>query len=254
MIIEYQRPETISQALALLARDKPSSYPLGGGTVLNQGLEENYAVVDLQGLGLGTIAKVGNQIQAGATATLQQLLNFLELPEDLHTAIKQEVNYNVRQMATIAGTIVSASGRSPLATVLLAMDVQLKRLNFDGSESVIKLGDWFPLRVVSRPNALITQIVISSQIKLAFEMIARSPADQPIVCAAVAVWASGRTRLALGGWGTAPILGMDGPEAGGIKEAGLNVYSKAGDEWASAEYRQEMAGLLAQRCLKRLKE
>jgi len=254
MIIEYQRPDTISQALALLARDKPVSYPLGGGTVLNQGLEGDYAVVDLQSLGLGTIAKVGNQIQAGATATLQQLLDFLGLPDDLHTAIKQETNYNLRQIATIAGIIVSSSGRSPLATVLLAMDVQLKRLNFDGSESQVKLGDWFPIREVNQPNALITRIVFSSQIKLTFEMIARSPADQPIVCAAVALWASGRTRLALGGWGAAPILGMDGPEAGGIKEAGINAYNNAGDEWASAEYRQEMAGLLAQRCLQRLKE
>jgi CO/xanthine dehydrogenase FAD-binding subunit len=101
---------------------------------------------------------------------------------------------------------------------------------------------------------LITHIIFSSQLKIAFAMIARSPADQPIVCAAVALWASGRTRLALGGWGAAPVLAMDGPEAGGIKEAGLNAYSNAGDEWASAEYRQEMAGLLAQRCLKQLKE
>jgi CO/xanthine dehydrogenase FAD-binding subunit len=253
MIIEYQRPETISQALALLARDKPVSYPLGGGTVLNQGMDGDYAVVDLQALELGSILKVGNQIQAGATATLQQLLDFKELPDALHAAIKQETNYNLRQMATIAGTIVSASGRSPLATVLLAMDVQLRTLNYDGSETLVKLGDWFPIRVVKRPDVLITQLVFSSQLKLAFEMIARSPADQPIVCAAVALWPSGRTRLALGGWGTAPVLGMDGPEAGGIKEAGLNAYSNAGDEWASADYRQEMAGLLAERCLKHLK-
>jgi CO/xanthine dehydrogenase FAD-binding subunit len=254
MIIEYQRPDTISQALALLARDKPVSYPLGGGTVLNQGLEGDYAVVDLQALGLGTIAKVGNKIQVGATATLQQLLDFLELPDGLHTAIKQDATYNLRQMATIAGTIVSATGRSPIATVLLAMDAQLRRLNFDGSEAQVKLGDWLPVREVNRPNVLITHIIFSSQLKIAFAMIARSPADQPIVCAAVALWASGRTRLALGGWGAAPVLAMDGPEAGGIKEAGLNAYSNAGDEWASAEYRQEMAGLLAQRCLKQLKE
>jgi putative selenate reductase FAD-binding subunit len=252
MIIEYQRPETISQALALLRRDTFVSYPLGGGTVLNQSLEGEYAVVDLQALGLGTISKVGNQIHLGATATLQELLDFKELPADLYTAIKQETNYNLRQMATIAGTVVMASGRSPFATVLLAMDARLEMLNLDGSETQAKLGDWFPFRVVGKPNALITRIVFSTDVQLAFEMIARSPADQPIVCAAVARWASGRTRLALGGWGSAPILGMDGPEAGGIEAAGRNAYSSAVDDWASADYRQEMAGLLALRCLNRL--
>jgi CO/xanthine dehydrogenase FAD-binding subunit len=253
MIIEYQRPKTISQALALLARETPLSLPLGGGTVLNQASEREYAVIDLQALGLGTISKMGNQIQIGATATLQELLDFSELPTNFYTAIKQETSYNLRQMATIAGTLVTANGRSPFATVMLAMDASLEMLDWNETKTRVKLGDWFPLRVAGKMDSLVTNINFSAQVQLAFEMIARSPADQPIICAALAQWSSGRTRLALGGWGLAPVLGMDGPEAGGIEAAGKNAYSQAEDEWASAEYRQEMAGLLAKRCLNRLK-
>ncbi len=99
---------------------------------------------------------------------------------------------------------------------------------------------------------LITSIVFPIKVKLAYESVARTPADQPIVCAAAVQWKSGRTRLALGGWGPAPILAMDGPEPAGMEAAGRSAYSHCEDEWASAEYRQEIAGVLAQRCSERL--
>jgi hypothetical protein len=57
---------------------------------------------------------------------------------------------------------------------------------------------------------LIISISIPLNVKLSFEYVARTPADKPIVCAAVAQWNSGRTRLALGGYGKIPMLAMDG--------------------------------------------
>jgi len=45
---------------------------------------------------------------------------------------------------------------------------------------------------------------------------------------------------------------MDGPDSDGIEIAGKNAYNIAEDEWASAEYRQEMASILSKRCLKRI--
>ena len=47
MIIEYQRPQNLKEALILLGREEPVSYPLGGGTVLNRGVLENIAVMPL---------------------------------------------------------------------------------------------------------------------------------------------------------------------------------------------------------------
>lgn len=252
MIIEYQRPKTIPEALILLARVQPSSYPLGGGTFLNRGMEGQFAVVDLQALGLATISKVGNQLKLGATVTLQQLLDYKGLPEDIYTSIKYEATYNIRQMATIAGTLGTANGRSPLATSMLALDASLEILELDATPRQVKLGDWLPVRAKAKQGKLIIKISFPLNVPVAYEYIARSPADQPIVCAAVARWTSGRTRLALGGWGKAPILAMDGPDSGGVEIAGRNAYGHAEDEWAGAEYRQEMAGVLAARCLQHL--
>jgi hypothetical protein len=55
--------------------------------------------------------------------------------------------------------------------------------------------------------------------------------------------------VALGGFGQVPVLAMDGPEMGGEEIAAQNAFSQAADEWASAEYRQEIAGLLVERCI-----
>jgi len=252
MIIEYQRPKTIPEALILLAREKPVSYPLGGGTFLNRRVEEQYAVIDLQSLGLGSISKAGKLLQVGATVTLQELLDFKGLSEDIYTSIKHEATYNLRQMATVAGTLVMANGRSPLATILLALDANLEILELDATPMQIRLGDWLPARVGTKQGRLITKVSIPINVSVAYEYIARSPADQPIVCTVIARWTSGRTRLALGGWGMAPLLAMDGPDSDGIEIAGRSAYSHAEDEWASAEYRQEMAGVLAARSLQRV--
>jgi hypothetical protein len=42
---------------------------------------------------------------------------------------------------------------------------------------------------------------------------------------------------------------MDGNEPGGIETAGRYVFAEAGDEWASAEYRMDIAAVLAKRCI-----
>jgi putative selenate reductase FAD-binding subunit len=253
MIIEYERPETLPDALKMLARKQPLSYPLGGGTHLNRDADEQYAVVDLQALGLGSISNSGNLLHVGATTTLQLLLEFSGLPEDLYRTIKLEATNNLRQVATIAGTLVTANGRSPLATLLLALDASLEILALDKEPKEIRLGNWLPLKVRREYGTLISRISFPQNVKVAYESIARTPKDQPIVCASVAQWHSSRTRLALGGWGDSPILALDGPEAEGLEAAARNAYSHAEDEWASDEYRLEMAGILALRCIKRIK-
>lgn len=251
MITEYHRPDTLYDALTLLARKEPVSYPLGGGTVLNRANDGDYAVVDLQNLGMDTVAAKGNQLLIGATVTLQELLNIESLPDEFTKVIELEATYNLRQIGTIAGTLVSSDGRSPLATALLACDTNIEVHELDIKAVQIKLGDWLPMRGEFGTGKLITSVNVPTQIRFSFEYIARTPADRPIVSAAVAQWPSGRARLALGGWGKYPLLGMDGPSSDGIETAGRNAYSLAVDEWASAEYRREMAAVLALRCLNR---
>lgn len=254
MITDYFRPQTLDEALTLLSR--PNTVPLGGGTLLShptpfdsaQGEPDPVSVVDLQALGLDSINKKGNNLIIGATVTLQQLLESKHCPEALKIAIKLEAPLNIRNSATVAGTLVVCDGRSTFATSLLAMDAKLEQAIFDNSKveyRISNIGEFLPLR----PTNLITKITIPLNTKLAFEYVSRTPADKPIVCAALTQWSSGRTRLTLGGYGKSPLLAMDGTEAEGLESAARNAYHEATDEWASAEYRMDVASVLAKRCL-----
>jgi CO/xanthine dehydrogenase FAD-binding subunit len=201
--------------------------------------------VDLQLLGLNTLTKKGNELEIGATLTLQALLESEHCPDALKSALKLEAPLNIRNSATVAGTLVTCDGRSTFATVLVAMDARIDIRSSRIDSRVSNIGDYLPLR----PPGLITSITVPTNVKLAFEYVARTPADKPIVCAALARWNSGRTRLALGGYGKSPMLGMDGTESEGVEDAARNAFHEANDDWASAEYRMDVAATLAKRCL-----
>lgn len=249
MITEYHRPQTIDEALALLARAQPVSVPLAGGSALNRQSSQPLAVVDLQALGLDQITQRGNTLEIGAMVRLQNLLEG-PVEEEIKRVIQLEATYNLRQAASIAGALVAADGRSPFTTALLALDARLTVL--PGAE-LIGLGDLLPLRAERLRGRLITLVTVPLNARLAFETVGRTPADLPIVCAAAATWPSGRTRLALGGFGRAPALAFDGNSPEGAEIAARSAYAQAGDEWASAEYREAIAGVLTLRCLDRLK-
>jgi putative selenate reductase FAD-binding subunit len=260
MITAYHRPKTLDEALALLSQ--PNRTPLGGGTLLSKPGTDPVEAVDLQFLSLDSIKKSGNNLEIGATVTLQQLLESELCPVAMRAALKLEAPLNIRNAATTAGTLVSCDGRSTFVSVLLALDAKLEQTklapsNIDTRTS--NIGDFLPLRDLQ--GSLITSISVPVNVKLAFDYVSRTPADKPIVCAALAQWNSGRTRLVLGGYGKSPLLAMDGTEAEGVdasatdnvlrsaQAAARNAFHEATDEWASAEYRVDVAATLAKRCL-----
>jgi CO/xanthine dehydrogenase FAD-binding subunit len=245
MIIQYHRPQTLEEALILL--EQPETRPLGGGTVLIQKSDEPFSVVDLQALGLDKLNESNNTLEIGATAKLQAMVVSPFTSNAMKTATKLESPLNLRNLGTVAGTLVTCDGRSPFGTVMLALDAKCWLANIYETIT-ISLGDLLTMRNEFLRGKIITKIEIPLKTKFAFETVARTPADKPIVCAALAQWPSGRTRLTIGGWGQAPKLAMDGNEPGGLQEAARNATSDASDEWASAEYRMATAAILVKRC------
>jgi len=243
MITTYHRPKSLEEALTLLAR--PGTLPLGGGTLLSQGTQHQVEVVDLQALGLDRLQRKGTELEIGATVTLQQLLESEHCPSELKTALRLEAPLNLRNAATVAGTLVAANGRSPFAACLLALDARLAIHQTEAS--TVSIGEYLPLR----PVGLITAILIPLNAGFAFEGVSRTPSDKPFICTAVARWPSGRIRLAVGGFGKSPALAMDGTGADGVGPAASNACHEAADEFASAAYRMDAAAALAARCLQR---
>ena len=249
MIVEYFRPQNINETLDLLANQKIKTVLMGGGTAMDRYNPEPFAVVDIQDVGLSNLHAKGNKLEIGATVSLQALYDENLVQGALKKVLLREATQNLRQVATVAGTLVASNGRSPFTAAMLVLDAMVTLVP---GEDLIPLGELLVLREGKLRSKLITKITIPLNVQLAYEDVARTPADLPIVCAAVAVWPGGRTRVILGGYGEVPVLASDGPERGGEQVAASDAYSHAGDQWASAAYRQEIAPLLVERCFSQL--
>lgn len=249
MITEYFRPESLDEALELVTRDQ-MTLALGGGTLLNAPHRQSFAVADLQAIGLKNNLLRGKFLDLGAGLTLQELAEASDLQDAVRQVVLKEATQNLRNQATLAGALIAADGRSPLAAAMLAMDAQL---TVAPGDEILDYGQVLHMRagisdgLPHLAGRLITQVTINTEVTFAYDFVARSPADRPVVTAAAAAWSSGRLRLVVGGWGRAPRLALDAPEPGGADTAARSAAAEAGDEWATAEYRRETAAALAKR-------
>jgi CO/xanthine dehydrogenase FAD-binding subunit len=243
MIVEYHRPETIEAALELLNRNSPYTVPLGGGTILSRQSKPDLAVVDLQKLGLNALQKEGDHLNIGAMSTIQSLVQSSDVSKELAAVAKQETSFNLRQAATIGGTIAGRDGLSPLLTALLALDANLLWLP---GERLVSLGEWLPLRGDWK-QGLIAQVQIPQNAQLRYEQVGRTPADQPIISVAVAKWPSGRTRITFGGDMPYPVLALDGLGGTDMDQTAINAYSHYRNQKYSKTYILETTKVLIRR-------
>ena len=203
---------------------------------------KKFAVVDLQNLGLNKIIQENGKIVIGATSTLTQIEAQFS-GTDMVQAIQIQAGKNQRNSATIAGLVKLADGRSPVLTLLLALDAQIA---WEPGNVSLSLGNWLPVRNTWKEAILISDVIVP-EVKFVFDSIGRTPKDKPIVCCAIALWPNGRMRVSLGGYGKIPALVLDGTKDDNIEIAVRSALTKASDQWASAEYRQVAGEKMVQR-------
>ena len=249
--LEYLLPETIEEALKYLER----GVPLAGGTGLTPRRNELKAVVDLQNLNLDRIEIKGDFIEIGATATLQEIIEAeLNLPDRLRDVCKLESGWNLRNMATIGGTIMSSDGRSAILTALLALDAHIEQ---QPGPITLTMDDLLDHR---EDVTLMTKLRFKNPSKLLYEQVSRAPADFPLVCAAIATWdhdGKEKCAISVGGYGACPIRLREAEtlfsHQGDISlavEVARKAYVQAGDQWASPDYRSDVVGTLVDRLLR----
>jgi len=246
---EYVRPTTIPGALKALR----GGTALAGGTSLAPRARHITRLVDLQELGLDGLGVEGDQVRLGAMLRLQQLVEATgDLPGGLIDACRQEAALNLRNMTSVAGVLIACSGRSTVATAMLALHAQVR---IEPGPDQWSLDDLLNQRHAGMDGRLVTEIVFQRPGAFGFASVARSPADQPVVCAAVARLA-GRAPsfgVALGGFGERPVLvpqaelALAAGDADGAAEAARAASAKAEDVWASGEYRAHVAATLVRR-------
>lgn len=259
-LTEYHQPTTLDEALKLLRRTRIKTVPLAGGTSLvPEAARDVQAVVDLNALDLSFVRQ--NQgLAIGATTKLQTLVDHegVRAYADgvLVTAILDAAARNTREAASFAGSIVAAPSNSPLFTALLALDARLVVRTARGTrEDESALPYWTP-----QPRSLILRVTLpalSVNTHAAYEKVARTPADLPIVCVAARATIDQdqlrAIRLALGGVAEKPIV-ITRP-TGSIEDLvqlAVSTVTPVDDYFATADYRREMIGVLTKRALSNL--
>jgi CO/xanthine dehydrogenase FAD-binding subunit len=238
MVNEYFRPESTEMAVKLLTRKNPVTYPLGGGTFLSH-LSGEFDLVDLSHLGLDHIVHKKNLLQIGATVKLQELIDFSFLPQGLVEIIKREVSYNLRQMATMAGAIVTSGENSLLKTALIALDSVL--VCQPGNRSI-------QINQLEQSNCLITSIEFDPRKTLKYEVVSKTPADIPIMAVVVGKSETGNSKVVISGLSPEIIVLFDGiPDPERVENA-INIACSHCSNSESV-YKKTITKLLTNRLL-----
>lgn len=274
-VAEILFPATIEQAVQLVRRPNVTSAVLGGGTHLipaqrRPGARPLDAFISLRDLGLAYIKSDTSALRIGAATTLQTIVQAPECRGLLAQAARAVAAFNLRNSATLGGTLVTASGGNPLPAALLVLDATLTLYAPEARQTPLDSFMNYRERLV-RDGALITEIAIPLQrmvARAAYDQVARAPADSPIVYVAAAARAglgrSSDVRIAVAG--AAPVATRL-PQAEQLLEgkpltdelveqaadAAACSVTPGDDHIASADYRREMVRVLVRRVLNALR-
>lgn len=127
-IREYKRAETLGEAWQL--NQKKANRVLGGMIWLKMENINVGTAIDLSGLGLDTIEETEDNFSIGAMVTLRQLEEHPGLAAYTRGAVKEALRHIVgvqlRNLATVGGSIYSRFGFSDVLTLFMAMDCSVE--------------------------------------------------------------------------------------------------------------------------------
>ena len=127
-IREYKRAESLEEAWQL--NQKRPNRVLGGMIWLKMENINVGTAIDLSGLGLDTIEETDEGFSIGAMVTLRQLELHPGLAAYTDGAVRESVRHIVgvqlRNLATVGGSIYSRFGFSDVLTMFLAMDCDVE--------------------------------------------------------------------------------------------------------------------------------
>ena len=274
---EYSAPETIDQALAVLAEHGAEAKVLAGGQslipILNYRLAKPRIVIDLNRLSMSDITVQGEGIRLGALARYHAVEETAELGAAcpiLGEAIRLIGNVRVRTLGTVGGSLAHADPAGELPLVMIALDgvLTLRRV---GAVRRVAATDFFTgyLSTVLAADELVTEIEVPATRGkgTAIEEQARRAGDFAVVAAAALVRVDRRgrvdeARLAYGGVGPRPVLADRAEEALLGREPTAERVALAarsareslrpeGDAFVSAAYRSLLVEVLGRRALAR---
>lgn len=255
-IREYKRAESLEEAWQL--NQKRPNRVLGGMIWLKMENINVGTAIDLSGLGLDTIEETDDGFSIGAMVTLRQLELHPGLATYTDGAVRESVRHIVgvqlRNLATVGGSIYSRFGFSDVLTMFLALNASVEL--YKGG--VVPLAE-YARRPYDR-DILVGVLVPKENARFVYQSVRNSQTDFPVLTCAAAKLADGSIRAAIGARPGKAVLYTAAPEAGEAAEefaARFAAEVKAGIKTesnlrGSAEYRRHLAGVLTKRAVCRL--
>jgi 2-furoyl-CoA dehydrogenase FAD binding subunit len=214
---DYVRPDTIEEAVALLAEYGDDARVLAGGqslmAMLNLRIVEAAALIDISRIAaLDVIREVGDTIEIGAAVTQNKLLAWPQLAEKLPlvaAALPHVGHFQTRNKGTVCGSIAHAdpSSELPLALALLGGEIVL---NSQRGQRVLAVQDFQQdmLTTARASDELITAIrfPVAKGVGVAFREVARRHGDFAIVAVAAVAANKNTVRLGVAGMAGKPMV------------------------------------------------
>jgi carbon-monoxide dehydrogenase medium subunit len=264
---DYYDPDSVEQVLDLLAERGDDAVVLAGGQslvpLLNLRLARPAVVIDLRRLPVDAPALDGRAVRVGATVTVTGLLRAPAL-DALGAGVSEALHAighpQVRNRATVGGSLAHADPAAELPAVLLALEGTVTLRSRSGQREV-PAADLFEghFSTSRRPDELLTSVTFPRFDGPSTTMeVARRPGDFALVGVFVAR-RDGETRIAAFGVGDRPVRLPAAEEAAAagaalrdVAEIVRGALDPRDDIHASGAYRRHVAGTLVARALERL--
>lgn len=270
----YSRPESVADAITVLASTEPDGKVLAGGQslvpLLNMRLATPAHLVDINALTelsyvrvadgqvrIGALARHAEVLADPAVATAQPLIG---------QALALVAHPVIRNRGTTVGSIVHADPAGEMTAVFALLGGSVL-LASTGGERSVSAEDFFlgPLESDVRPDELATRVslpVLAARAGCGFAEVSRRHGDYA-VCGVAAVveldeaGGIGRARAAYLSVAGTPLLldlteacaGSTGGDLGAAGRLATARVTPASDIHATAAYRRHLAGVLTERAL-----
>jgi carbon-monoxide dehydrogenase medium subunit len=251
--VEYAKPASVADALALLAEHEGARALAGGQTLINV-MKARAAspdmLVDLNGLE----ELKGVDLAADGTLTIGAMTTYAELIKSAEARARPIIgevcatiaDVQVRNRGTIGGNVCSNDPTNHLPPLMCAVGAEMTIASASG-ERAVPASDFFlgVYMTAVGPGELLTRITIPAGKQDGFAAVTLGVDGTCIVNAAASV--NGGVRVAIGCVDAVPVL----LQAGSPDEIGAAVDRAAlqppSDVHASSEYRAHLAKVLATR-------
>lgn len=275
---DYLRAASLDEALEALAEHGDEAKIIAGGQslmpMINFRLVKPGILIDINRIaGLEVIEDRGDRLRMGALARHRMTASDPAIAERipvLHDAMHHVAHMTVRNRGTFCGSVCHADPAAEMPMMVLLLDGQVE-IAARGGRRVLPAAEFLVGSLVTalEPGEMVTGITIGTSpadAGWAFEEFSRRHGDFALAAVAVTLCADADgairdPRIGMTGVGETP-LRMDGLEAlvaGRPLEPGLfaemaewlrDNLTPNSDIHASADYRQNLAGVLAERALR----